>query len=181
MRTVKLLRPFSGLVLAVGLILSGVSVFGHDKAAHAADASGAVPMPVHTFEKGEQCVEPVDVMRRNHMQLILHQRDKTMHEGIRTTQHSLNKCVDCHADKKTGSVLGKDGFCENCHRYSAVSIDCFECHSSVREASAAVTAPPSSVRVLTAQPQKTNATATVMDGGSAKNAGAVFPPKGKTP
>jgi hypothetical protein len=168
MRTVKLFRPLSGLVLAVGLILTGVSVFGHDKEAHAAGASGGVPMPVHTFEKGEQCVEPVDVMRRNHMQLILHQRDRTMHQGIRTTQYSLNKCVDCHADKKTGSVLGKDGFCENCHTYSAVNIDCFECHSSVREASAAVTAPPSSVRVLNAQPQKTNA-------------GAALPPKGKTP
>jgi hypothetical protein len=181
MRTVKRLHPLTSLVLAAGLLLAGVSVFAHDKDASATGVSGRVPMPVHTIEKGEQCVEPVEVMRRDHMKLILHQRDMTMHQGIRTSKYSLKNCVDCHADAKTGSVLGKDGFCESCHRYSAVKLDCFECHSSVREASAAAAAPPPSARVLNAQPQKTSATATAMDGGSAKNAGAVFPPKGKKP
>ena len=161
MRTMKLLHPLTSLVLAAGLILSGVSVFAHDNEAPATSASGRVPMPVRTIEKGEHCVEPVEVMRRDHMKLILHQRDMTMHEGIRTSKHSLKNCVDCHANLKTGSVLGKDGFCESCHHYAAVKIDCFECHSSVREASAAVAAPPSTVRALnnTAVPQMTNETA----------------------
>jgi hypothetical protein len=181
MRTVKLHRLVTGLALAAGLILAGTSAIAHDKQAHAAGKSGRVPLPVHIIEKGEQCVEPTEVMRRDHMQFILHQRDKTVHEGVRTTKHSLKNCVDCHADSKTGSVLGKDGFCESCHRYTAVKIDCFECHSAMRETSAAVGTPPSTVRALNTLPEKSNATATAMDGGSAKNAGAVFPPKGKNP
>jgi hypothetical protein len=117
-------------VLVAGLVVAGGSVFAHEKELHAAGQDGRVSLPVHKVEKGEKCVEPTDEMRRNHMNKILHQRDRTMHDGIRTTQHSLKNCVDCHADPKTNSVLGKDGFCESCHRYAAVSMDCFECHSS---------------------------------------------------
>ena len=62
--------------------------------------------------------------------LIRHQRDLTVHEGIRTTQHSLANCVNCHADPRTGRVTGsKDAFCEGCHSYAAVKLDCFECHA----------------------------------------------------
>jgi len=98
---------------------------------HAADPkpAGRVPAPTVKIEKGEKCVEPTEEMRRNHMNMILHQRDKTVHQGIRTTQHSLKNCIDCHANPKTNSVLGKDGFCESCHTYAAVSMDCFTCHS----------------------------------------------------
>jgi hypothetical protein len=67
------------------------------------------------------------------MNMILHQRDKTMHQGIRTTKYSLKNCVNCHADPQTNSVLGADGFCVSCHQYTAVSIDCFSCHSSKAE------------------------------------------------
>jgi hypothetical protein len=83
--------------------------------------------------KGDKCVRPTEDMRRNHMKYILHQRDVTMHEGIRTETYQLTNCVDCHADPKTHSVLGKDGFCASCHQYAAVTIDCFSCHSSSPE------------------------------------------------
>ena len=101
----------------------------------AADTSGAKPAlgPTIKTYKGEKCVEPTAEMRRNHMKYILHQRDETMHKGIRTQKYSLKNCVDCHADPKTNSVLGKDGFCESCHVYASVSIDCFTCHSSAPE------------------------------------------------
>jgi hypothetical protein len=101
----------------------------------AADTSGAKPAlgPTVKTYKGEKCVEPTAEMRRNHMKYILHQRDETMHKGIRTTKYSFKNCVDCHADPKTNSVLGKDGFCESCHVYASVSIDCFTCHSSAPE------------------------------------------------
>ena len=101
----------------------------------AADTSGAKPAlgPTIKTYKGEKCVEPTAEMRRNHMKYILHQRDETMHKGIRTTKYSFKNCVDCHADPKTNSVLGKDGFCESCHVYASVSIDCFTCHSSAPE------------------------------------------------
>ena len=98
------------------------------------DKSARVPLPKVKVEKGEKCVEPTDEMRRNHMNMLLHQRDKTMLQGIRTIRHSLKNCIDCHADPKTNSVLGKDGFCEGCHSYAAVSMDCFECHSSAPQA-----------------------------------------------
>jgi len=90
-----------------------------------------VPAPAFSInqDKAEKCVEPTEVMRRDHMNFILHQRDDTMHRGIRTSKHSLKNCVDCHADPKTGSVLGKNGFCESCHQYAAVAIDCFSCHT----------------------------------------------------
>ena len=101
----------------------------------AAGTSGAKPAfgPTVKTYKGDKCVEDTEYMRRNHMKVILHQRDETMHKGIRTQKHSLKNCVDCHADPKTNSVLGKDGFCESCHVYTSVSIDCFTCHTAAPE------------------------------------------------
>ncbi len=94
-----------------------------------ASSASRVPLPVIKTEKGEACVAPTAEMRRDHMNFLLHQRDRTMRSGLRETRFSLKGCVDCHADRHTGSVLGKDGFCSSCHSYASVSIDCFECHS----------------------------------------------------
>jgi hypothetical protein len=81
--------------------------------------------------KGGQCVEDPKFMRSNHMKLILHQRDETVRKGIRGSKYSLANCVDCHASKVNHSVLGtSQNFCQGCHAYAAVKIDCFECHSS---------------------------------------------------
>jgi hypothetical protein len=95
--------------------------------------AGDVPKPVIQKAKGDKCVEDTDFMRRNHMKLLNHQRDKTMHDGVRTKQHSLKNCIDCHATADASgkeTVLGKDHFCQSCHSYAAVTIDCFQCHSS---------------------------------------------------
>ena len=61
--------------------------------------------------------------------MLKHQRDRTLRAGIRGEPASLNACIECHASKKTGSVLG-DGqaFCQGCHEYASVKLDCFECH-----------------------------------------------------
>lgn len=101
--------------------------------------SGA-PKPVITKAiKGEQCVEPNDFMRRNHMKVLLHQRDETVIDGIRTKKFSLKECINCHASEKTGSVAAsKDDFCVSCHSYASVKIDCFECHSTKPEGSVAM-------------------------------------------
>jgi len=96
-----------------------------------------VPLPVVKIEKGEACVAPAEEMRRDHMKMLFHQRDRTMHEGIRSTRFSLKGCVECHASSKTGSVLGGEGFCASCHAYASVSIDCFECHTPMRSTQAA--------------------------------------------
>jgi hypothetical protein len=93
------------------------------------DAPTRVPLPVYDAAPGERCVEETAYMRRNHMELLKHQRDLTVHAGIRTTKHSLANCVGCHASKKTGRVTGPGGFCASCHAYAGVTLDCFECHA----------------------------------------------------
>jgi hypothetical protein len=98
-------------------------------------SAGRVPLPAMHTPPGETCVAPAAEMRRNHMKMLLHQRDRTMHDGVRTTRFSLKNCIDCHASRETGSVLGKEGFCSSCHAYASVSIDCFECHSPMRQTS----------------------------------------------
>lgn len=90
--------------------------------------------PTPAKGRGEKCVAPTDWMRRNHMSVLKHQRDETVHEGIRTTQFSLKGCVDCHAvkggDGKPVTVADPKHFCRTCHDYTAVRVDCFECHAS---------------------------------------------------
>jgi [DsrC]-trisulfide reductase subunit J len=121
----------------VGLVLGAALAAFASVTAVASDIStSGVPVPRINIAQGDHCVEPTPVMRRNHMLFILHQRDKTMHRGIRTKQFSLKNCVDCHASKTTDSVLGKDGFCQSCHTYAAINIDCFSCHSDKREPAA---------------------------------------------
>ena len=97
-------------------------------------ATGDVPYPDIPQGQGEACVEDTDFMRRNHMSLLMHQRDDTMHKGIRSTQHSLKECLDCHAVPGSDSipVTAEDPkhFCRSCHDYAAVKIDCFQCHAS---------------------------------------------------
>jgi hypothetical protein len=95
-------------------------------------ANAEIPRPEVVKAEGK-CVEPTDVMRRNHMEFILHQRDETVHEGIRTSKHSFKQCISCHAVKDDqGEYVSVDDsrhFCVTCHEYAAVNIDCFQCHA----------------------------------------------------
>jgi hypothetical protein len=94
------------------------------------EVSSRVPKPQLIIERDGKCVEETQFMRRSHMNLLRHQRDETVHKGVRETRHSLQGCVDCHASRKTGSVVGSaDAFCEGCHSYVGVKPDCFDCHS----------------------------------------------------
>lgn len=122
-----LTRP-RGAILAALLAVSAVAMASAD--AHE-ESAGRVPKPVHAAGKdGDKCVRDTAYMRRHHMDELKHQRNDTMRKGIRTKEMSLQNCVDCHASKQTNSVLGKDGFCQSCHSYAAVTLDCFECHAS---------------------------------------------------
>ncbi len=73
-------------------------------------------------------------MRRNHMELLKHQRDETMLKGKRSEQYSLKECLSCHAvygpDAIAVTAASPAHFCRSCHDYAAVSIDCFQCHAS---------------------------------------------------
>ncbi len=125
------------ILAAAGLFTAAMMDTAHAEANKTEKKSTRVAQPVIIIEKGGKCVEDTDVMRRDHMKFILHQRDQTVHAGIRTEKHSLKNCVNCHASSKTQSVLGKEGFCESCHSYASVSMDCFSCHTSSPEKNAA--------------------------------------------
>ena len=100
-----------------------------------------VPTPSISRGEGEQCVEPTDIMRRNHMNFLSHQRDATVHRGVRTGKHSRVGCIDCHVQRDAGGqaipVNAPGQFCESCHRYAAVSLDCFECHATTPDSATA--------------------------------------------
>ena len=117
----------SGIYLLVGLFL-GFFFLGSVQAAAAVEGSAKA-------DKLEQCVRPTDFMKRNHFEMIKHQRDLTVHQGVRETKDSLAQCVDCHARRdaagKAVPVNAQGQFCEGCHDYVAVNIDCFSCHTSV--------------------------------------------------
>jgi len=122
----------AGSVCRRWAVLVALVAFAAPAMADAPTGAGTsrVPRPAVAASAAGSCVEDTAFMRRNHMNLIRHQRDLTVHEGIRTTKHSLANCVNCHADPKTGRVTGsKDAFCEGCHSYAAVKLDCFECHA----------------------------------------------------
>jgi hypothetical protein len=100
-----------------------------------------VPFPVITQGKGEQCVEPTPVMRREHMNFLLHQRDRTVLQGVRTKQHSLSGCIDCHVNEDTAGnaipVNAPGQFCESCHAFTGVKMDCFSCHAATPDSGGA--------------------------------------------
>jgi hypothetical protein len=91
----------------------------------------SIPEAQQRFSEAQGCVEPTDDMRKNHMEYILHQRDATVHEGIRTKQHSLVECINCHVSDAPDAprVSSEEHFCSSCHSYAAVRIDCFQCHA----------------------------------------------------
>jgi hypothetical protein len=96
-----------------------------------------VPKAKKNYNDQTLCVEPVDEMREHHMTYILHQRNDTLRKGDRSGKHSLKECIDCHNapadDGKVASADSPEHFCSSCHTYTAVSIDCFSCHSDKPE------------------------------------------------
>ena len=118
-------RGSMALAIAVGLLLASGTA-----------AADRVPLPALVkAHRGEACVEPLPVIRRDHMKFLMHQRDDTVHEGIRGARHSLVGCIDCHAAKDdAGQWVRIDApgqFCESCHEYASVRIDCFGCHAAL--------------------------------------------------
>ncbi len=123
------MKPISKLLLLVSAVLAlTLSV-----SAAAGDSGSAIKPKVPKAVKGDQCVEDTAVMRREHMDMLKHQRDKTLREGIRTKQHSLKECINCHvpAEDAAQPAKAEEGhFCMNCHSFAGVKIDCFECHAT---------------------------------------------------
>jgi len=131
----------TGIKRFAGMLLAGLF------ATLAASAqSDSVVTPGSKAAGMDACVAPTAEMRRYHMAYLKHDRDKTVHEGIRDLKNSLADCVDCHAAKDgDGGYLSvnSDGqFCDRCHNYMAVTLACFQCHRKTpadRDASSAKT------------------------------------------
>lgn len=118
-------------IILLAVFLTGTSgvVFAQEKS-----PTGNTLLPVIPMGQGDACVEDTDFMRRNHMELLKHQRDETVLEGVRSVQYSLKECLSCHVvygpDSVPVTAASPNHFCRSCHDYAAVSIDCFQCHAS---------------------------------------------------
>ncbi|NOQ89635.1 MAG: hypothetical protein GQ549_01675 [Gammaproteobacteria bacterium] len=116
----RFLRPL--LVLIGFMLLSNTAL-----------AETPFPTIHEPSDESLKCIQPEDEMRRNHMNYILHERDETMHEGVRNEPGSLAACIDCHVEPNPNGVIAgvdsKEHFCNGCHEYASVQIDCFQCHA----------------------------------------------------
>ncbi len=114
-------------------LLLGVHTSGIADDANSNDNSFGpyIPEAQRRYSDEQGCVEPVEEMRKNHMVYILDQRDATVHEGIRTRQYSLEQCINCHVSDAPDAprIDSEKHFCNSCHTYASVSIDCFQCHA----------------------------------------------------
>jgi hypothetical protein len=119
-------------LLAVGLLIFGSAAAAMRTTTAGEHVAQLVPHPPKA--QGEHCVAPTEFMRRYHMTMLMHHRTNVVHNGIRTQQYDLNRCIACHqvrgADGNPVSYASPKHFCRSCHDYAAVSIDCFECHAS---------------------------------------------------
>ena len=121
------------LITLIFSLLLGVYSPGMAEDATAEDNSSGpfIPKAQRRYSEEQGCVEPTAEMRANHMEYILDQRDETVHEGIRTRQHSLEECINCHVSDAPDAprVDSEKHFCNSCHTYAGVNIDCFQCHA----------------------------------------------------
>ena len=117
------------MFVALALVWSATALAADHYTGPSRDDDGnIVPTP-----KGDKCVEPTPDIRANHMKYLLHKRDETMYDGIRTKTHSLVQCINCHAtpgkDGQIARISDDSHFCASCHRAASVKLDCFECHA----------------------------------------------------
>jgi len=117
------------------LLTIGIATAGIASAAATDFAKADYVTPGSKAAGLENCVRETSFMRRNHMELIEHQRDVTVHQGIRNTTDSLANCVDCHVgydqQRQPVPVYADGQFCRACHEFAAVDMNCFGCHSAV--------------------------------------------------
>ena len=122
------LQLITKILIRIVMVLSLLSLF-----MPAVRAEQTTPYKLD-IGRGGQCVKDPQWMRTNHMHLLKHQRDLAVHKGIRDPEISFKNCIECHASTKDDSVIARsDSFCVACHRYEAVKIDCFDCHSGIRK------------------------------------------------
>lgn len=130
------MNRFSSIIrwILAGILASQMLLAGVNAADTPSSSLGevAVPQPAKPAD-ADACVEPVDIMRREHMNFLLHQRDATVLDGERGNRYSLTGCLDCHNPSSSAETAVRypdpEHFCAGCHLYASVRIDCFECHA----------------------------------------------------
>ncbi len=89
----------------------------------------AVTIPPQIAEKEKECIEPVEYMRAEHMQLLNDWRDEALRNENRTYISSSGKkweislqntCMKCHTNY--------EDFCQKCHVSNSVYPYCWTCH-----------------------------------------------------
>lgn len=122
-RSTGIWRLIAPLLAGVFLLLAGVAIGGEV----VTKGSKAATLP--------SCVAPTEEIRRYHMDYLKHERIAVVHEGVRGNKYSIADCVDCHAGRdgagKAVPVNAEGQFCQKCHNYAAVDIECFQCHRKV--------------------------------------------------
>lgn len=113
-----------GAILAVMLALAGM-----------AQAEGRSSLwPDIPEASGTPHPEGNEYWRKQHMKLMVHDRDATVHAGDRAVGASLKGCFECHSvedEQGTPVTYASDRhFCRVCHDFAAVKVDCFTCHRS---------------------------------------------------
>ena len=97
--------------------------------------AGTLPKPELPPGGEKKCVESVEYMRANHMQLLNEWRDNVLRDDNRTVVTVEGKdyrkglqtaCMQCHSNKEK--------FCDSCHTYAAVNPYCWDCHLTPKEA-----------------------------------------------
>ncbi len=84
------------------------------------EAAGS-KMPELQTPKGKPCMHEPEWMKRNHMDMLKHQREITVREGVRVRNETLQNCSTCHTSRAQ--------FCDRCHNYVNVDPGCFQCHN----------------------------------------------------
>lgn len=80
--------------------------------------------------KPKECIEPLEIIRKDHMRILDVFRDEVVREG-KTDYHATTGKVWPHM-KLTGTCLSchtkKADFCDRCHTYAGEEPYCFDCH-----------------------------------------------------
>ncbi len=97
--------------------------------------AGYIPAPKAPPDKKE-CIEPKQVIRIIHKDLLADWKESVVRKGIRTylagdmksyTMSLTGTCMNCHKDKAE--------FCDRCHNYMGVQPRCWDCHVYPKEVS----------------------------------------------
>jgi len=116
-------KVIPGLVIFFGLITLPIWFT-------AASGQTAYTPELQIVTEEEQCVESVEYMRANHMDLLVEWRETVVREGTRTWEASdgeeynmslTGTCLDCHSNKEE--------FCDQCHDYAGIQPSCWNCHN----------------------------------------------------